>query len=73
MYEEIAKQVRQAALHNSKIGMFHFQVLKNASSLAGVDGVAFCKAIGVPESYAIEFRKMLKLAEIMQQQGVKIS
>lgn len=73
MYEDIAKQVRAAALDNSKMGMFHFQVLKNAGSVSGVDGITFCQAIGVPDSYAVEFRKMLKLAEIMRQLGVKIS
>ncbi len=73
MYEEIAEQVRKAALDNAKIGMFHFQVLKNASRLADVDGVVFCRSIGVPDSYATEYRKMLKLADIIKQQGMTIS
>jgi hypothetical protein len=53
--------------------MFHYQVLINAEKLKDLDPVAFCKNLGVPETYATEFRKMLSLARLMKEQGVKVS
>lgn len=72
MYEDIAEQIQLATQDNSKMGMFHFQVSKNASHLTNVDGLVFCQSVGVPDSYAVEYRKMLKLADIIKQQGVTI-
>ena len=73
MYEEIAEQVRVAALAGSKIAMFHFQVLKNAQALSNDEPIDFCRRIGVPESYATEFRKMLALAQVIKRHGLTIS
>jgi hypothetical protein len=64
--------IHRAAEKNQKIAMFHFQVLKNADELAGIDPKGFCKEISVPESYAIEFTKMIALARLMKEQGRKI-
>ena len=72
MIEEIRRAVHDAALGNQKIAMFHFQVLKNAVALESVDPVSFCRDINVPETYKTEFRKMLSLARIMRQQGVRL-
>lgn len=55
-----------------KIAMFHYQVLIHAEELEGVDPVEFCKEIGVPETYATEFRKMLSLGSLMKDLGVTI-
>ena len=73
MIEEIRKAVHDAALGNQKIAMFHFQVLKNAVALESLDPVSFCRDINVPETYKTEFRKMLSLARIMRQQGVRLA
>lgn len=73
MIEEIRKAVRDAALGNQKIAMFHFQVLKNAVALESFDPESFCLEIGVPKTYQTEFRKMLSLARVMRQQGVGLS
>ncbi len=72
MIEEIRRAVHDAALGNQKIAMFHFQVLKNAVALESVDPVSFCRDINVPETYKTEFRKMLSLARVMRQQGVRL-
>jgi hypothetical protein len=72
MVSEIARAVRDAAKTNQKIAMFHFQILKNARELEGIDPVAFCQEIGVPVTYQTEFRKMLGLARLMRDQGVKL-
>lgn len=73
MIEEIRKAVHDAALGNQKIAMFHFQVLKNAAALEGVDPESFCRDIGVPKTYQTEFRKMLGLARVMRQKGVRLA
>ena len=73
MIEDIATKIRDAAHNNQKIAMFHYQVLINANDLEGLDPVDFCKDIGVPKSYATEFRKMLSLAKLMKEERVKIS
>ena len=73
MIEEIRKAVHDAALGNQKIAMFHFQVLKNAAVLDNIDAETFCREIGVPDTYKTEFRKMLSLARVMRQQGVRLA
>jgi len=72
MIEEIRNALRDAALVNKKMAMFHFQVLKHAAVLDGVDPASFCRDIGVPQTYQTEFRKMLSLARLMRQQGVRL-
>lgn len=73
MIQEIKKLVHDAALGNQKIAMFHFQVLKNAAELEGIDPLSFCRDIGVPDTYKTEFQKMLSLARVMRQQGVRLA
>ena len=52
--------------------MFHFQVLKNANELVGIDPKGFCKEVSVPESYATEFTQMIALARLMKKHGAKL-
>jgi hypothetical protein len=66
MFDDIASRIHQAAHKSNKIAMFHLQVLTHARELANIDPVEFCHLVGVPESYATEFRKMLKLARLME-------
>lgn len=72
MIEEIKAAIQRSAVTNQKIAMFHFQVLKNADELSGIDPKGFCKEVSVPETYATEFTKMIALARLMKEQGVKI-
>jgi hypothetical protein len=72
MIDDIRKAVHAAASDNQKIAMFHFQVLKNAKELEGMNAEAVCKEIGVPVSYRTEFTKMISLARLMDEQGVKL-
>lgn len=69
LIQEIKEAVHHAAESSQKLAMFHFQVLRNATSLENVHPVEFCDAIGVPRSYRIEFRKMLSLALVMRQKN----
>jgi hypothetical protein len=73
MIDQIKTAILSAVGKNQKIAMFHFQVLKNADELAGVDPKGFCKEISVPETYVTEFRKMIALARLMKEQGTKLS
>ena len=53
--------------------MFLFQVLIHADELDGDDPKEFCRLVGMPESSETEFRKMLKLAKLMEQEGVRLT
>jgi hypothetical protein len=72
MIEDIKKAVHAATGSNQKIAMFHFQVLKNAKELQGLNAKAFCKEIGVPATYATEFSKMISLARLMKEQNARL-
>ena len=75
MYEEIAKHIKIASFSRSKSAMFHYQVLLHADELIDVDPKIrkFCREVGMEESYAVEFSKMLKVSKIMKQQGMEIT
>jgi hypothetical protein len=68
----IEEAVHEAERRKNKIAMFLYQVLIHAEELRGVDAEEFCKEIKVPASYATEFRKMISLAALMQEQGTII-
>lgn len=72
MIEQIKAAIHHAAGKSQKIAMFHFQVLKNADELSGIDPKGFCKEVSVPETYATEFTKMIALARLMKEQGARI-
>ncbi len=55
------------------VEVFHLQILKHADELEGVDPEAFCKELSIPAPYATEFRKMLNLARLMKEQGIKLT
>jgi len=69
---DIKNAVHAAVGSNQKIAMFHFQVLKNAKELQALNAKAFCTEIGVPQTYATEFTKMISLARLMSERGVKL-
>lgn len=71
MIEEIRLAILNAGQGN-KIAVFHMQVLLNARALLNYDAVEFCRAVNVPDSYSTEFRKMIKLANVMRNSGVRI-
>lgn len=71
--DEMIRQINKAASRRCKVAMFHYQVLVNADKLADEDPVHFCRAVGMNDSFAIEFRKMLNLSRMMKQMEAKIS
>ena len=70
---EIRDAIHDAAHRQEKMAMFHYQVLRNASRLHGIDGEVFCDQVKVPKSYAIEYKKMLNLARMLKSQGVSLT
>lgn len=64
MFEEIAKQIRCAALDRRKVAMFHYQVLKNAKKLENINSQRFCEEVGMEDSFTTEFKKMISLAKL---------
>ena len=73
MSDDIKRAVHAAAGSKQKIAMFHLQILTHADELEGVNPAAFCKELGVPDTYKTEFQKMLSLARLMKEQGIKIT
>jgi hypothetical protein len=72
MIDEIKRAVHAAAGDKHKIATFHLHILKNAEELEGMNAEAVCKELAVPRTYATEFRKMLSLARLMREQGIKL-
>ena len=56
------------------MGMFHYQVLIHAKQLENMNPTDFCRAVlfGVPDSYTVEFQKMLRVAKTIEAHGKKI-
>jgi hypothetical protein len=61
--EQIKAAVHNATAKNQKLAMFHFQVLKSAAELQGIDPRGLCKEGSVPKSYATEFTQMIAIAK----------
>ena len=72
MFAEIRKEIQKAAKKKQKLAMMHFQVLKHSRELADTAPAEFCKLVEVPETYATEFRKMMSLARVMEEQGAQL-
>jgi hypothetical protein len=72
MIKQIKIALIEAEQNRQKMAMFHFLVLQNAESLKNVDPVDFCREVGVRDTYATEFRKMIKLHQVMKAAGVSL-
>jgi hypothetical protein len=70
--EEIKAAIRSAVPRKQKLAMFHFQVLKNADELKGIDKKGFCRKVLVPPTWVTEFTRMMALDRLMKEQGVKL-
>ncbi len=66
----IKQQVASAALEKNKDAVNMYLVVKHADQLSDIDPVDFANAIGRRDSYATEFRKGLKLAKVIKEQGL---
>ncbi len=67
--EKIALKIKEAKRRNKKVVMFHFQALIHADEFKGVDAIQFCRDVGMRDSFATEFRKMLSLSQMIKEEG----
>ena len=72
MFKQMKKAIHAAELKRQKVAMFHYQVLKNAKELEQVNPIEFCKEMGMSKTYSTEFRKMISLARVVEEQGTKL-
>lgn len=47
-----------------------YLVIKYADQLKGIDPIEFSEAIGRNHSYATEFRKAIKVAQVIKERGL---
>lgn len=73
MYDQIAKEIRAAMAGREKTVTIHYIVLTNAKLLQNVDPKEFCIKIGIEETWAVEVRKMLSLAKLLDKNGLTIA
>jgi hypothetical protein len=72
MLKKIAQEIASAEMHRGKSAEVHFQVLINAERLENVDPERFCDEVGIERSWALEYRKMLKLSRLLRERGYSI-
>ncbi len=65
----IKSEVAHAALSKNKDAVNMYLVIKYADQLKHIDPVEFASAIGRNDSYATEFRKGLKVAQVIAERG----
>lgn len=66
----IKNEVAQAALEKNKDAVNMYLVIKYADQLKGIDPIQFSEAIGRNHSYATEFRKAIKVAQVIKERGL---
>ena len=66
MYDEIKRKLSEISDSLDRQAIFHYQVLKHAQALASDDPAQFCVAVGMPETYADEFSKIIRLAAVVE-------
>ncbi len=71
-YQEIREALSDAEQSRNKIAMFHFITLKCAADFIDEDPKAFCKAVGMQESYSAEFLKMRALYLLMKEKNLSL-
>jgi hypothetical protein len=66
----IKDEVAKAALSKNKDAVNMYLVVKYAEQLKDIDPIEFVNLIGRNDSYATEFRKGLKLAQVIEDRGL---
>jgi hypothetical protein len=70
--ESIKRAIQNATEKRKKTATFHSQVLLHAEILEHLDPAEFCREVGVPASFHIEFRKMIAAANALSELGYSI-
>ncbi|MDE3016037.1 MAG: hypothetical protein KGI29_03845 [Pseudomonadota bacterium] len=69
---KIAHKIKTAE-NGKRVATIHYQALKNAKELEGIDLDIFCKEANIAKSYGTEIRKMISLHKFMSEIGAKIT
>ena len=69
---KIKTEIENASESDERTAMFHFQIFMNANKLQDVSARDFCKAIGMHETFKVEYKKMLNLRQMLAKQGYAI-
>ena len=72
MFEDITRAIQRGSANRQKAVTIHFQILTNADRLRGITGEDFCKRVGIEPTWAIEFKKMMNLADMLKQNGIDV-
>ena len=70
--QSIKTAIQKAVAERKKMSTFHSQVLLHAELLEHVEPEEFCRQVGVPPTYHIEFRKMIAAARRLSELGYSI-
>ena len=70
---KISKEIEKASESDERTAMFHFQIFFNADELKDVSARDFCKAVGMQETFKVEYKKMLNLREMLAKQGYTVA
>ena len=70
--ETIKTALQKAAVERNKMATFHSLVLLHAELLEHLEPEEFCRQVGVPATYHIEFRKMIAVARRLSEMGYLI-
>lgn len=70
LLEHIKNEVAKASITKSKDAVNMYLVIKHADQLKDIDPIEFALSIGRNESYATEFRKGLKVAQVINERGL---
>jgi len=66
----IRNEVAKAALEKNKDAVNMYLVIKYADQIKDIDPIVFSEAIGRNPSYATEFRKAIKVAQVIKERGL---
>lgn len=70
---DIARQIANAEHQGDKMVTMHWLMLRHSAELQNMRGDDFCHRVGLKPSFKTEFYKMIKLGQLMRQQGFEIS
>ena len=69
LLKSIASRIKEAERQNKKTAMFHFQILIHAEELRGENALEFCREVGMKDSFATDFKKLMSLSQMMKDEG----
>lgn len=67
------KEATEAARENGNYtAELHLQIIKHSDVLQNLSGKEFCDALGISDSYKVEFNKMINIAPRLKTSGLSV-